>query len=409
MSPIGGKAAGDLRLVQGPAAPRDGRRVLEGSQAVAEAVASCRPEVIAAYPITPQTHIVEDLARRVAEGSLKAEYLPVESEFSAASAVLGASAAGARSYTATASQGLLLMAEVLFNISGMRLPVVMSVANRAVSAPINIWNDQQDSLSVRDAGWIQLYAEDNQEAVDLHVQAYRIAEDPRVQLPVMVCMDGFLLTHAFEPVSVPPPAQVDAYLRGYRPQNRLDPEKPVTLGMYAEDGYMEGRYLLQRAVQDSAAVIEEAQAAFLRLTGRPSGGLLETYRTEGAELVLLTLGSLAGLVKDVADELWAEGLPVGLVKLVTYRPFPAEALQRALGGASRVGVLEKGISLGAAGPVATDVAAALYDLPKAPRLGSFVVGLGGKDVTPQTIRRAVEQLLHERPWAAFLDLEEVGA
>ncbi|HEX9015759.1 MAG TPA: pyruvate ferredoxin oxidoreductase, partial [Chloroflexota bacterium] len=217
------------------------RKVVEGSAAVAEAIKACRAQVISAYPITPQTHIVQELSEMVANGELNAEFIKVESEHSAASAALGASAVGARAYTASSSQGIMLMAEVLFNIAGMRFPIVMTTANRAISAPINIWNDQQDSMSVRDAGWIQLYAEDNQEAVDLHVQAYRIAEDSRVQLPVMVCMDGFVLTHSYEPVDIPEQALVDRFLPPYNPANKLDPSNPRTFGTYAEEGYSETR------------------------------------------------------------------------------------------------------------------------------------------------------------------------
>ena len=255
------------------------KKVVEGSAAIAEAIKLVRAQVIAAYPITPQTHIVQNLSEMVANGDLKAEYVRVESEHSAASAVLGASAVGARAYTASSSQGIMLMAEVLFNIAGMRFPVVMTAANRALSGPINIWNDQQDSYSVRDAGWIQLHAEDNQEAMDLHIQAYRIAEDLRVQLPVMVCMDGFVLTHSYEPVDFPGQEAVDRFLPPYDPTRKLNPQDPKTFGMYAEEGYTETRFAIQQAMQTAKGVIEEVSAEFERAFGRSSGGLIAGIQT----------------------------------------------------------------------------------------------------------------------------------
>ena len=288
---------------------------IEGSHAVADVVAMCRPNVISAYPITPQTHIVEALADIVGQGKLDAEFVNVESEFAAASVVLGASAAGARSYTATTSQGLLLMTEVVYCIAGMRLPIVMTCANRAISAPLNIWNDQQDSMTVRDAGWIQLHAEDNQEAADLHMQAFKIAE--KTNLPVMVCMDGFILTHAFEPVDLPDQKQVDDYLPPFKPRYIVDPRWPRGIGLYADPRfYMETRYILHRALEKSEETIREVSAEFTKTFGRASGGLVRPYKLDGADLVIVTMGSVTGSVKEMIDRLEAKGKRVGLLQKI---------------------------------------------------------------------------------------------
>lgn len=382
------------------------RKVIEGSTAVAEAVKACRAQVISAYPITPQTHIVQELSEMVANGELAAEFVRVESEHTAASAALGASAVGARAYTASSSQGIMLMAEVLFNIAGLRFPVVMTCANRALSAPINIWNDQQDSYSVRDAGWIQLHAEDNQEAADLHVQAYRIAEDPRVELPVMVCMDGFVLTHSYEPVEIPEQEVVDGFLPPYRPARKLDPAAPKVFGTYAEEGYSETRFAIVQAMNRAKDVIEAVAGEYERLTGRRSGGLMQGYRLDDAETVLLATGSLMGLLKSVVDDLRAEGKKVGALKLVSYRPFPAQELAKKLAGARKVAVFEKAVSLGGVGILAADLRSALHGRPGMPEVSSFIVGLGGKDITPETIRKAVEMASAGYVESHFMELDE---
>ena len=370
------------------------RRLLEGSQAVAESVAMCRPKVVCAYPITPQTHIVEGLARLITDGKLDAHYVLVESEFSAASVVLGASATGARAYTATSSQGLLLMAEVMFNIAGMRLPVVMTVANRAVSAPINIWNDQQDSMSLRDCGWIQMYAEDVQEACDMHIQAFSIAEE--LNIPVMVCMDGYILTHAMEPVEVPEQKQVDAYLPPFAPRFYLTPKDPITLGsMAGPDAYMEIRLLLHQAMQRASFAIRDEANRFEDAFGRSCGDLLGSYRTEGAELLLVSMGSLLGTMKDSVDELREEGYPVGIVKVRTVRPFPRTQLHDALAGARVVGVLEKDVSLGLEGILCSEIRSSFCGAARTPNISSFVVGLGGRDVTVDNIKDIALGLLSD--------------
>jgi pyruvate ferredoxin oxidoreductase alpha subunit len=383
------------------------RKLMEGSRAVAEAVASCRPLVISAYPITPQTHIVQELAQMVADGKLKAEYVNVESEHSAASVVLGASATGVRVYTATTSQGLLLMTEVLYNIAGMRLPVVMTCVNRAVSAPLNIWTDQQDSISVRDSGWIQLYAEDGQEAVDLTFQAYRIAEDHRIMLPVMICMDGYVLSHAYESLDVPGQEEVDSFLPPFQPVYRLDPDEPLTFGAYAEpDKYMETRYMIHRAQQKALEVIPEVAREFERIFGRPSGGLLQTYRMEGASTAVVAMGSMVAAVREAVDGLRARGEKVGVVKLVSYRPFPRESLYRSLRETQHVVVLDKAISLGSGGPLATEVRAIFQGEAEAPRISGFIAGLGGRDVPVESIEAAIVRAQQGVVEAEFLDLRD---
>jgi len=370
------------------------RRIMEGSRAVAETVALCRPRVVCAYPITPQTHIVEDLARIITDGRLEAGYVLADSEFTAASIVLGSSATGARSYTATSSQGLLLMTEVMFNIAGMRLPVVMTCANRAVSAPINIWNDQQDSMSLRDCGWIQMYAEDVQEACDMHVQAFAVAE--KLNIPVMVCMDGFILTHATEPVDLPTAEEVDAWLPPFEPKFYLTTSDPITLGsMAGPDAYMEIRLLLHQSMQEAAATIESEAERFEKQFSRMQGGMLDVYQAKDAEVLLVSMGSLLGTMKDVVDELREEGHRVGIVKVRTVRPFPRTELHDALSGARAVGVVEKDISLGLEGILCSEIRSAFCGAAVTPNISSFVVGLGGRDVRKGQIREIALGLLKD--------------
>lgn len=351
---------------------------------MAEAVRLCRAQVVAAYPITPQTHIVEHLARMVADGELEAEYVSAESEFGAASIALGAVAGGARAYTASASQGLLLMTEVLYNIAGLRLPLVMTCANRAVGAPINIFSDHQDSYAMRDAGWVQLYVESNQEAVDTTIQAYRIAE--ACEVPVMVCMDGFFLTHTFEPVDVPDQADVDAYLPPFRFARTLDPARPQTLGGGSEpDNYLEYRLAQHAALEAAGDEVVAASSLFEEAFGRAHGGLLDGYRVEDAEHVLVVLGSVMGAARDTVDRLRGRGERVGALRVRCLRPFPAKALIHALRRASRVTVLEKGFSAGMGGVVASELRAALHRAGVRLAVHGFVGGLGGRDLTPESI------------------------
>jgi len=363
------------------------RRQIEGSRAVAEAVAACRPQVVPAYPITPQTHIVEALGTMAKEGALgSCRFLTVESEFAAMSAALGASATGARAYTATASQGLLYMAEVLFNVAGLGLPVVMTVANRAIGAPINIWNDQSDAMSQRDCGWVQLYAEDNQAAVGLHVIAFRLAE--QLSVPVMVCVDGFVLTHAVEPIEVPDQAAVDAFLPPYRPRQQLDPDEPVTIGaMVGPEAFTEVRMLAHLAQVRAVPELAELAAEYADTTGHRVEAV-SSYRTEGASTVLLTLGSVTGTARDLVDELAEEGRQVGVVSLTLYRPFPLEQVRAALAGAEHVVVVERAFAPGLGGVVASDVLTALAGTPT--RVSCVVAGLGGRAVTRAGLRTAVD-------------------
>ena len=282
--------------------------ITEGSHAVAEAVRLSRPQVISAYPITPQTHIVEALADFVANGKLDAEYITVENELSALSACVGASAAGSRTYSATTSQGLALMFEVCFNAAGMRLPIIMSIANRAMGAPLSIWNDQQDSISLRDSGWLQFYAEDNQEATDLHYLAYRVAEDHSILLPAFVCFDGFILSHTYEPVDMLTQEDVDKYLPSFAPYERLDAADPISFGMYATpEYYLEFRYEMDLAQKRAKEVIAKAGKEFAALYGRDYSALIEGYRLEDAEMAIVAMGSLCGTIKDAIDEMRAEG------------------------------------------------------------------------------------------------------
>jgi pyruvate ferredoxin oxidoreductase alpha subunit len=367
---------------------------LEGSQAVARTVARCRPEVISAYPISPQTHIVEGLSDLVRTGELEpCEYLMVESEFAAMSACIGATAAGARSYTATASQGLLYMAEALYNASGLGLPIVMTLANRAIGAPINIWNDHSDSMSQRDSGWIQLYAESNQEAADLHVQAFRLAE--QLSLPVMVCMDGFILTHAYEQVDLPTQEQVDAFLPAFEPRQVLDPAEPVTIGaMVGPEAFTEVKYLMHAKQLQALDAIPELAAEFEGLFGRPSGGLVRSYRTDDAETIVVALGSVLGTIEDVVDELREQGLKIGALAIKCFRPWPLDEVREALARAQRVVVIEKAFAVGAGGIVGQNTRLALSGL--APVVYDVVAGLGGRPITTRSLHGLFADLLAER-------------
>ena len=380
---------------------------IEGSHAMAEAIALCRPEVICAYPITPQTHIVEGLGELVKEGALvDCEYINVESEFAALSVAIGASAAGARAYTATASQGLLFMAEAVYNASGLGLPIVMTLGNRAIGAPINIWNDHSDAMSMRDAGWLQLFAETNQEAVDLHIQAFRLAEE--LSMPVMVCVDGFILTHAVERIDIPTQQQVDGYLPPYDPVQVLDVAEPASIGaMVGPEAFTEVRFLAHYKQTLALKLIPEFSADFEKAFGRETGGLLRSYRADDADMLVVAMGSVCGTIKDTIDEMREEGIRIGLVVIVAFRPFPVEALRNALAGAKDVVVVEKSIAVGIGGQLANDVGAALRNLPRPPRLHSSVAGLGGRAITRASLHRLFRQA-SVQPWEGtnFLDLNE---
>jgi len=377
---------------------------IEGSQAVAEAVALCRPEVICAYPISPQTHIVEGLGERVKDGSLEnCEFINVESEFAAMSVAIGSSAAGARTYTATASQGLLFMAEAVYNASGLGLPIVMTVANRAIGAPINIWNDHSDSMSQRDCGWIQLFAAHNQEALDLHIQAFRLAEE--LSMPVMVCMDGFILTHAYERVDMPTQAQVDAFLPPYEPRQVLDVKEPVSIGaMVGPEAFMEVRYLAHAKQLMALERIPELAQEFASVFGRTTGGLVRAYKTEDAETIVVALGSVIGTIKDTIDEMRNDGIKIGVLGIHSFRPFPLAAVREALQHAKRIVVLEKSFSVGLGGVVSNDVRLALHRLGQ---LGYTVIaGLGGRAITKASLHRTLRDAIADKlEPLTFMDLD----
>jgi pyruvate ferredoxin oxidoreductase alpha subunit len=378
---------------------------IEGSLAVARAVAACRPRVICAYPITPQTHVVEALGRLVRSGELSpCRFLNVESEFAALSVAIGASATGARAYTATASQGLLFMAEAVYNAGGLGLPIVMTLANRAVGAPINIWNDHSDAMAVRDAGWVQLFAATNQEAADQHVLAFRLAEE--LSVPAMVCMDGFVLTHATEAVSVPAAADVDAFLPPYRPRQVLDPADPMSIGaMVGPEAFTEVRYLAHHRMLSALERIPSLAGELAGRLGRPVPGLLTPYRMEDADVALVAMGSVMGTIAETVDALRRGGHRVGALAVATFRPFPAAAVREALAGMGSVVVLDRALSAGFGGVLATDVAMAISgaQVPVA----SVVAGLGGRPITEASLRRLMEKALDGtlEP-VTFLDLDQ---
>jgi pyruvate ferredoxin oxidoreductase alpha subunit len=379
-------------------------RQVEGSLAVAETVARCRPQVVSAYPISPQTHVVEHLSRLVRSGELGGcAYLTVESEFASLSSLIGASAAGSRTYTATSSQGLLFMAEAVFNAAGLGLPLVMTVANRAVGAPINIWNDQGDSIAMRDAGWVQLYAADNQAAADLHVVAFRVAEE--LSVPVMVCMDGFVLTHAFEEVDVPDQQQVDAVLPPFRPRQLLDPAAPVSIGaMVGPEAYTEVRYLADRAVRRALEVLPPAAEDVGATLGRPVHSLVRAYGCRGASTVVVVMGSVLGTLTEVVDERVGRGHKVGALGITCFRPFPAAAVRAARGEADEVLVVERSLAAGEDGPLTADVAHALAGTGA--RVRTVVAGLGGRPVTATALHGLLDRAEGRHLGArTFLDLD----
>jgi pyruvate ferredoxin oxidoreductase alpha subunit len=381
------------------------RQFIEGSMAVSQSVKLCRPDVVAAYPITPQTHIVEFLAQMVADGELKSQFINVESEFGAASVVLGASAVGARAYSATTAQGLALMAEVLYNIAGMRLPVVLTIANRAMSAPINIWNDHSDVVIVRDSGLILLFAEDAQELMDIHPQAFKIAEDPNISLPVAVNMDGFILTHAFEPVEMLSQKQVNEFLPPFKPVVKLDIDDPKTMGLLAEPTwYTETRYQIKETMDDVLPVIEKTAEDFKKLTGRWYGGLIDTYRMEDAETAFVAMGSLVGTLKDVVDTLREKGEKVGIIKIRSFRPFPHDKIREVSANLKNLVVFDKSYSFGFGTILQQEVKSCFYRQKHQPIVSGFVVGLGGRDIPPQSLINSYNMAKKGEVSNEFVDL-----
>ncbi len=365
---------------------------IEVSLAIAEAAKLADVDVVAAYPITPQTHIVEHLAELVANGELDAAYIPVESEHSAMSACLGASAAGARTFTATAGQGLELMHEVLYVASSMQLPVVMAVANRALSAPLSVWGDHSDVMAVRDTGWIQLFVENGQEAVDNVLCAFRIGEDPRVLLPVMIHLDGFHLTHMIEPLLFPEQSQVDKFIPPYQHPMPLHPDRPVTMGAFAPPIiYFETKKAQEVNLEAAKEVILQCWDNFGKTFQRYYSPV-ECYRSEDARVLLLTMGSFSETAMTAIDKMRGEGREVGLLRLRLWRPFPFDEIRQAVGNAEVLIVLDRALSFGGpGGPVCSEVRSALYSEDKRPKVIGFVGGLGGRDITPAGFEEIVDR------------------
>ncbi len=383
-----------------------GKRVAkEVSIAIADAVKLARAEVIAAYPITPQTHIVEHLSELVANGELDAEYITVESEHSAMSAALGAVATGARTFTSTSSQGLALMHEILFIAPALRLPVVMVVANRALSAPISIWNDHSDIMAQRDIGWIQMWAENGQEAVDMVIQAFRIAEDRNVMFPTIVNIDGFTLSHVIEPIELPDQEEVDAFLPAFKPKYKLDPRKPLTMGpVGVPEIYFEAKRAQDEAFKNSRRVINRVWKDWAGRFGRQYNAV-ETYRLEEAEVAILIMGSMAETAMTAVDKMREEGKKVGLIRLRLWRPFPVQDFRRAISGIPVLAVVDRALTIGGVGgPVGTEVRAALYAAARRPRIVNFIAGLGGRDITVEDFEEMADraaQYRKKRPKEAY--------
>jgi pyruvate ferredoxin oxidoreductase alpha subunit len=370
-----------------------GKRVgMEVSIAAAEAVKQANVDVISAYPITPQTHIVEHLSELVANGELDAEFIPVESEHTAMSVCVGSEAAGARSFTCTSSQGLALMSEIVFITSGLRLPVVMILANRTLSSPLSIWNDHSDAMSIRDCGWIQYFVENGQEVYDHVFVAYRMAENRDVLIPVIINMDGFILSHVIEPIEFIDQDKIDQFLPPYKPLYRLHPDQPVTMGAFALPSiYAETKKAQEVALQSSMPKILETWKAFGDMTGRYYNPI-ETYRTEDAETLLITMGSFGETASVTVDRMREQNRSVGLVKIRLWRPFPFDAFRKAVLGAKNLVVIDRAVSVGGpGGPVASEVKAALYGDQIRPSIYNFVAGISGRDVAPSDFAKMVDK------------------
>jgi len=363
---------------------------IESSLAIAEAVRLANVDVIAAYPITPQTHIVEGLAEMVANGHLDAEYIPVESEHSAMSSCLGSSAVGARTFTATASQGLILMHEVLLVAASLHLPIVMVVTNRALSGPLNIWGDHSDAMITRDSGWIQIFVENGQQAFDQVLCAFRIAEHQDVLLPTIINVDGFHISHVIEPMYFLDQKTVDGFLPPYKHPHALDPDKPVTMGCFAMPNlYTESRKALDTSLRESKKVILDTWQKFGEITGRYYNPV-ETYKAEAAETLLITMGSYSENAMETIDKMQSEGRSVGLVRIRLWRPFPYTAFLEAVSGAKNIIVLDRAMSLGGPPPVCTEIRSALYPQEKRPQVVSVVGGLGGRDISPDDFEKLID-------------------
>ena len=364
---------------------------MEVSIAAAEAVKQANVDVISAYPITPQTHIVEHLSELVANGEMDAEFFCVESEHSALSVCVGAAATGARTFTCTSSQGLALMSEITYIASGLRLPIMMIISNRTLSAPLSIWNDHSDTMSIRDCGWIQFFVENGQEVYDHVFVSYRLAEDKKVLFPVIINMDGFILSHVIEPIELIEQEKIDQFLPPYQPVHRLDPDHPVTMGAFALPSiFAEAKKAQEEALLSSMSIITETWKAFGDMTGRYYHPV-EAYKTEDADTLLVTMGSCSETASVAVDKMREQGRPVGLVKIRLWRPFPFDDLKRATLQAKRLVVIDRAMSVGACGPVASEVKAALYGNDRRPSVYNFVAGISGRDVTPSDFIKMVDK------------------
>ena len=364
--------------------------------AAAYAAKYAKVDVIAAYPITPQTTAIEYLSQWVASGELDAEFVPAESEHSAMTICIAASASGARTFTATASQGLALMHEMLYIASGLRTPVVMMIGNRSLSSPLSIWNDHQDSMAERDAGWIQMYAENVQETFDMGLMCYRVGEDSRVMLPAMFCIDGFFLTHTYQNVVLPDQEQVDEFLPPYSPKYRLDPSNPIAMGTVGDPRwYMEFARQKVEAMEAAKGVVEEAHREFEKIFERRYEPFIERFHCDDADYIFITMGSVSGTFRHMVRELRKEGASVGLVRVRTFRPFPYEELREAISGAKVVGIVDRSISFGAmksCGPLFLEVRAALCEQEKKPKTVNLILGIGGRDTTPSMVRDCFKKI-----------------
>ncbi len=382
------------------------RMVLTGNHTAAYAAKLARVEVVAAYPITPQTQIVEKLSEIIARGELKAEFIKVESEHSAMAACIGASAAGARAFTATSSQGLALMHELLHWAAGARLPIVMANVNRAMAPPWNIWCDHNDSISQRDTGWMQIYCESNQEVMDSIIQAFRVAES--VRLPVMVNLDGFYLSHTAEPVEFPDQDEVDKFLPEYDPEDKLDPENPFSYGaMAVPENYARMRYNLHLAMQRAKRLIKETGAEYGRRFGRYYD-IVDPYRCDDAEVLLISTSTIASTAKDVIDAMRDEGEKVGLLRIRWFRPFPLEEIRKVAGKVRKICVIDRNLSFGFEGAISSEVKAVLYSIEPRPQVYSFLMGIGGMDVPPEEIERAIRRTIDGGAEEFNWDLKGLG-
>ncbi|UCE81012.1 MAG: pyruvate ferredoxin oxidoreductase [Methanobacteriota archaeon] len=370
------------------------RTVMTGNYASAYGAKAARAEVIAAYPITPQTSIVEKLAEFVSSGELNAKFIPVESEHSAMAACISASVTGARTYTATSSHGLTLMHEVLMWASGARSPIVMTNVSRAMAPPWSVWADHMDSVAQRDTGWMQFFCESNQEVLDTVLMAYKVAESRDVMLPAMIIEDAFILSHTSEPVDVPEQSQVDTFLPRYDPEMRLEIGRPMGFGSLVKpDLYMEFRYKAMKAMESSRERILKVEEEFRKTFGRSYGGLLDEYRCEDAEVVVVVAGSAAGTAREAVDAMNERGVPVGLARLRTFRPFPEDELRNLAKKVRGIAVIDRSYTFGAAGAFYTELCGSLFPLRERPVVKNYIAGLGGRDITPKIIEKIIEDII----------------